>query len=398
MKMIAESIRLAFVSLWHNRGRTILSMLGIIIGVASVIIITSIGSSASNSVKKQIESVGLNTISVFPGKGEREAARLSDFALAEKIQKQFPDFDTVLPTQRTSATLTYGKYSSDVTVMGVFTDFASVFSYSAASGSFFSDSDYERRKNVVVLGSDVAEDLFPDGDAIGKYVRLFRDVPVRLKVVGVMESRSDTIGISFDSSVFVPYSTYISSIENTDVVGMYIVNVKDGADVVNLASELEDYLVSIAGDNSEAFRVVSAATIADMYSQVTDTLSLLLGGVAAISLIVGGIGIMNIMLVSVTERTREIGIRKAMGASPFFIRLQFLIESVVLTITGGFIGLIMGVLISWGITLLFSWDFSLNLFALAASFVFAFAVGVFFGFYPAYKASRLDPVKALAFE
>ncbi|AEJ61307.1 protein of unknown function DUF214 [Spirochaeta thermophila DSM 6578] len=398
MTFFWENIRLAFLSMMHNKGRTFLSMLGIIIGVASVIMITSLGKSATASVEEQIARAGLHVISIFPRLSEKEAVRLAVPDLVDDLSSEFPTIEQGVALQRGQFLVTYGHSSTSATVMGVPASFASMFSYEAEEGRFFSKEEDDARKQVVVLGSEVAEALFPYTDPIGKYIRIFRGQAKRFRVIGVMKSRSDTVGVSFDTSIFVPYQTYTTRLERTDNVSSYLLLVKEGEDVVELADRIENRLTQKASGNSDAFRVISPATIAEVYSETTGTLNLLLGGVAAISLIVGGIGIMNIMLVSVTERTREIGIRKALGATPLMIRGQFLLEAVALCAVGGTAGVGLGIGLGLLITSLMKWSFVLNVPAVFFAFVFSALVGIFFGFYPAYRASRLDPVQALMFE
>jgi putative ABC transport system permease protein len=298
----------------------------------------------------------------------------------------------------TQATLSRGQEQYDgVTVMAVDTRFPDIYQYDLAEGAFIDDENDRRRESVVVLGVDIAEALFPDEGAIGERIRIFRDQARSFKVIGVMKTASDSMGMSFDTSVYIPVSTYDARLQKIDGVMRYGISADRDADVLEVSAALENWFLTETGD-TEAVRVMSPATMAEMFKGVTETLNLFLTGVAAISLLVGGIGIMNIMLVSVTERTREIGVRKALGATPRVIRRQFLVEAAALTTLGGTLGVFVGLGVSAIGVRALGWNFTANIGAVAAAVVFSAAVGLFFGLYPAARASRLDPVEALAYE
>ncbi len=396
--MILENIRLALKDFTRNKLRTGLSMLGIIIGVASVITITSLGSSATGSITAEITQAGADTITVFLTKGDTSTARYFTPELAAEMEEAIPGINQAIPLQQGSFLLKYGREELEgVTIFGVEEAFSEIFHSTLAQGVFLTERDNQGKKAVIVLGSEVAETLFPGGNAAGKYVRVFRRQAKSFKVIGVLEEQSDTMGMSFNTSAYIPYETYISRLQRSDTVGRYAIGAKADADVLAVSEDIETYLTGLVG-TSDAFRVISPSTIAEMAEGITSILNLLLGGVAAISLIVGGIGIMNIMLVSVVERTKEIGIRKALGASPNVIRSQFLVEAVSLTFSGGALGVITGLLLSYLGTSLLSWVFLPNITAVFIALVFSSFVGIFFGLYPAIKASKLDPVVALTFE
>jgi putative ABC transport system permease protein len=398
--MMIENIRLAFKDFGSNKLRTLLSMLGIVIGVASVITITSLGKSATVSIKEEVTQAGLNIIAVFPGRdSDKEVRRLFSPELANRLESEIKEIRDVVPLNSGKFLIRHGKNSYEGTeVYAVDEKFPEVFSYQVDHGSFITQEDREKRRSAIVLGAEIAEELFPDGDALGKYVRIYREGVARsFKVTGVMKARSESMRLDFDTSVYVPYDTYAQRIQKLDNVDRYFISAEDGVDVLKVSDLLEEFFLKLTG-NSDSYRVISPATIAEMYTGITETLSLFLTGVAAISLIVGGIGIMNIMLVSVSERTKEIGIRKALGASPKVIRGQFLTQAVILTLVGGCIGMALGSGLSYLGTSFLNWVFSPTLSAYALAVAFSCGVGIFFGIYPAEKASKLRPVEALSFE
>jgi putative ABC transport system permease protein len=303
---------------------------------------------------------------------------------------------TVLPVNSSSATIRFEQISISGTVNGVQSSYAEILDYEASEGSFFSLYDNMASRQVVALGSDIAKELFPDGDAIGQYISIFRNQAKSYQVVAVMKEKDPSFNLQFNSSLFIPYNTYAQRFIKPTIVGSYAVRVAEGADALAVSDAIEDYLDATIG--TDAYRLFSPASLAEMAEQITGTFSSFLAAIAAISLLVGGIGIMNIMLVSVAERTREIGVRKAMGASPWIIMGQFITEAIVLTVTGGIIGIGLGTLLSYLVANLVGW----NLYISYGSFLFAAGfstfVGVFFGWYPAMKASKLDPIEALNYE
>jgi ABC-type antimicrobial peptide transport system permease subunit len=396
--VLIDYIRLAFGSFTANRMRSFLSLLGIIIGVASVIAITSLGRSATMTVQGEIARAGLGTILVQPRSGNDPTfLRLFTPAFGDRLAREVPGIDVVMPMQGSSVVVKYRDREYKADLMAVTEQLGSILDVPVDDGRFLLESDRLKRRSVVVLGAEVAAELFPVGSAVGKHVRLYLN-PVRsFEVVGVLESRAETKGLEFDPSVFLPFDTYSARIGRVRFVPSYLVGVVDKTDVLNVAARIERYFMDLSG-KEDSVRVASPSEIADMFQAVTVTLNAFLTGIAAISLIVGGIGIMNIMLVSVTERTREIGIRKALGASPAAILVQFLTEAVALSIVGGIFGMIVGTALSSFGTWLFGWNYAPNPAAYPISMAFASAVGIFFGLYPAIRASRLNPVDALNYE
>lgn len=398
--MLLDYIRLAFGSFATNRMRSFLSLLGIIIGVASVIAITSLGRSATSTIQSEIARAGLGTIVVRPrSEGDPALLRLLTPAYGDRLATEIPGIATVMPLEGRSVFVKYRDRQFKADLMAVTEELQSMLDIPLDIGRFLSEQDRVRRRSVAVLGAEVASELFPVGSAVGKHVRLYLD-PVRsFEVVGVLKSRAETMKMDFDPSVFVPFDTYSARIERISLVQQYVVEVAEDSDVLNVADRIEKYFINLAG-RSDAIpvHVESPSTVAEMFQAVTVTLNAFLTGIAAISLIVGGIGIMNIMLVSVTERTREIGIRKALGASPAAILAQFITEAVTLSIVGGIIGMIVGTGLSSFGTWLFGWSYTPNPAAYPISMLFASSVGIFFGLYPAIRASRLSPVDALNYE
>ncbi|MFW5786565.1 MAG: ABC transporter permease [bacterium] len=395
--MILENFRLAFKSLAANKLRTLLSMLGIIIGVGSVVAITSFGNSASQSIQANIAEAGLETITVAPGRGSAAEVdrlfreeRVDDITELRGVRNAEPVNQRAFGIRTGSVTLTEQVVTATPALL-------EVFGLELAAGRFVSEEDQQERAPVVVLGSELATSLFGTDDAVGRYIRLLGDPARQLRVVGVLESKSDSFGFSFNTSAFVPRRTYLGRFVNTERVGRFVIHADASEDVIATSERIAAYFESRTG-SADAVRVISPSTIAETFENVTDTLNIFLTGIAAISLLVGGIGIMNIMLVSVTERTKEIGIRKALGATPGRIMGQFLVEAGSLTAFGGAVGIAIGLSISVIVLNTLGWTFAPSPAGYALAFFVAAATGLFFGLYPAARASRLDPVIALSYE
>ena len=397
--IIIENLKLAGQNFAQSKLRTALSALGIIIGVMSVIAITTLGGSATGSIQDSVVGAGLNSITVMAGRQATSAVtRTFSLEFADRIAEEVEGVAVAVPLVSSNFTVSYGKNQFEsVTVMAAAADYAEIYKYSADAGTFLNDENIARRESVAVLGAEIAESLFPDGDALGNRIRIFKNQARSFKVIGVMETMADSMGNHFDSTIYVPVSTYDSRLQKIDTVREFGVTTEEGADVLVVAENLTNWFTELFGSDEEV-RVMSPATMAEMFTGITETLNLFLSGVAAISLIVGGIGIMNIMLVSVSERTREIGIRKALGATPRVIKRQFLIEAAALTTIGGTLGVILGLGLSAMAINALGWTFSINITAVFGAVIFSALVGIFFGLYPAARASKLDPVAALASE
>lgn len=393
--MFFEDIKLAVSSLLANKLRTLLSLLGMMIGVAAVVTILTLGDSASSSITASIASGGLDTVTVFPTTGEATTEEFTE-QFGVTLQNEISGLATVLPINRSTALVRHEHESGTYTVMGVPSTYAETNNYDVAVGSFFSSLDNMNRQQVIVLGADVAADLFPDGNAVGQVVSLYRNKAKSYTVVGVMDAKDAGYTASYDSSVFIPYNTYVQRFSKPRVVSQYLVKIADGYDTLQMSDDISAYLDSIVG--SDGYTVFSPATLAEMAEEITGTFSSFLAAIAAISLLVGGIGIMNIMLVSVAERTREIGVRKALGASPQVIRGQFLTEAFTLTLLGGLVGIALGTVLSVIVTNVVGWSLDISYTGYAVALGFSMAIGIFFGWYPAMKASRLNPIDALNWE
>ena len=393
--MIWENIKIALSSMVHNKMRTLLSLLGIIIGVASVVAILNLGQSVTDSITESMNVAGIDMVNIFPSGSSREL-NVFDETFGDTLMANVDGIQAVLPVASSSTRVRSGQEIRNVTINGVTSDFFEVNSAELLYGDYFSALDNINRRQVVVLGKDIAEELFPGGGAVGSYISIFRQSSKRYQVVGVLDEKDATLGTSFNSSIFIPLNTYGQRFRRIVTLSSYTCQVLEGYNATAVSDEIDAYLADLIG--TDYYMVMSAASMVEMASDVMSTLSSFLAAIAAISLLVGGIGIMNIMLVSVAERTREIGIRKALGASPSVIRWQFLVEALTLTILGGILGIFLGILISYAIINVAGWTLHLSLFAVVLSLAFSMFVGVFFGWYPAAKASRLDPIEALGYE
>jgi ABC-type antimicrobial peptide transport system permease subunit len=396
--MLLENVRLALRSFSSGRLRAFLSVLGIVIGVASVIAITTLGRSATYSVQSEIARAGLGTIVILPRPGrDPQLIRLFTPELANRLQHRVAGIGEVIPMNARNALIKYGRREQRGGILAVTEQLPRIFDLEVAEGRFLTPEDRARRSSVVVLGAELAGILFPTSSALGKHVRLYLNQVRSFEVVGVMESRADSMSISFDTSAYVPFETYANRVEKITRVQRYAVGVAEKTEVLEVAGRIEEFFLELTGSRT-AVRLISPSTVAEMFNEISSTLNAFLAGVAAISLVVGGIGIMNIMLVSVTERTKEIGIRKALGAAPTVILGQFLTEAVTLTLAGGILGVALGTALSyWGAWLL-GWRFAPSYFAYPLALAFSSSIGIFFGLYPAIRASRLDPVEALSYE
>jgi len=389
----------------RNKMRSSLTMLGIIIGVGCVIVVVAIGTGASQSIQNTINSLGSNFVMIFPGAatqgGMRGFTGQSNLTVedADAIKAECPAVAYVSPMVRTNVQVVAGELNWGTQVWGAGVDWPFIRAWNVAQGSFFTDQDVRVATKVCVLGNTVAENLFPQGDAVGQTVRL-KNVP--FKVVGVLERKGgNMMGQDQDDQIVAPYTTVMKRLQGSSRINM-IYAASASPDRVQEAEDQMDGLLRqrhrIARGADPDFNMRSQEEIAQTSQQQMGILKTLLLSIAGVSLFIGGIGIMNIMLVSVTERTREIGIRMAIGAKGRHVMLQFLFEAVTLSIVGGLIGVLAGIGFSTLFAKVLQWPIVVTSGSIILSFGVAGVVGVIFGFFPAMKASRLDPIEALRYE
>ncbi|HJW92622.1 MAG TPA: ABC transporter permease [Thermoanaerobaculia bacterium] len=389
----------------RNTLRSFLTALGIIIGVACVIAVVAIGNGATKSVENTINSLGTNYIMIFPGASTSSGARMftGSSALtaedAEGIKQECPAVAYVSPTVRTAAQVVAGELNWGTSIQGASTDYPLIRSWNVAQGTFFTDPDVKAAAKVCVVGNTVLENLFPNGDAVGQIVRI-KNVPFR--VVGVLEKKGgNMMGQDQDDTIIAPYTTVMKRLSGKTKLDMVQISAVSADQVQEAQNEVDAYLRQrhrIPPNGDADFQMRSQEEIAQTQAASMGILRNLLLAIAAVSLFVGGIGIMNIMLVSVTERTREIGIRMAIGAKGRYVLLQFLFEAVTLSIVGGVIGVGVGIGASLLVARALNWPIVITPTSIVLSFGVAAAVGIFFGFYPARKAAKLDPIDALRYE
>ena len=401
-------IRVAFRALVRNKMRAALTMLGIIIGVAAVIAMVSIGQGASASVQAQIESIGTNLLfvsagaqnvgGVRSGTGDTGTNTLTVDDL-EAIKREVPSVSMVTPAINARAQLVAGNMNWNTSVQGVSEQYPDIRKWSVQSGSFFTDADVRTAARVIVIGQTIADNLFPGMDPVGQDLRV-SNLPFR--VVGVMVRKGqDQGGRDQDDIAFAPYTTVQKKVlGSTRVQIAYVSAISEDATYTaqSQIGELLRQRHKLTASEPDDFTVRNMTDIAEAANETSKTMTILLACIAGVSLLVGGIGIMNIMLVSVTERTREIGIRMAIGARSSAVRSQFLIESIVLSLTGGSIGIVLGIVLSLAIPAMLGWPTLVSMMAIVGSVLFSVAVGIFFGYSPARKAAALDPIEALRYE
>lgn len=404
-----QSLKIALRALQVNKMRSFLTMLGIIIGIAAVIAMIAIGTGARKIISDQIASMGSNLILVIPGTttagGLRAGAGTTPtltYDDLKAIRSELPSVALAAPTVRGTAQVVYGNMNWSTVVMGTTPELLEIREWNTVSGRNLGQSDVEGATKNCLIGRTVAESLFGDEDPVGKIIRV-KKVP--FTVVGLLDRKGQSPqGTDQDDIIFVPVTTaqrkiFGSQFPNT--VGAIMVKAKSADDLARAEEEVTALLEQrhrIGPSRERDFTVRNLTEMLAVSEQSSRVMSLLLGAVASISLIVGGIGIMNIMLVSVTERTREIGIRMALGAKKRDILLQFLTEAVLLTTFGGLIGMALGVAGATALSRLLGWPTLISFQAIAIAFVFSATVGIFFGFYPARKAAALNPIEALRYE
>ena len=389
---VLQGMRMALKSILGNKMRSLLTMLGIIIGVAAVIALVSIGQGTTKQITDQIQGLGTNLLTVnILGRGTSTTLSYEQaiaFAEQEAVK-------AVAPVNSSNASVKYKSNSiSNVSIVGTNAEYLSVQDYTLAAGRFLGQIDLDYRQKVAIIGSDTATELFGEEDPIGAYILITGN---RFKVVGLLESKGSSTTGSSDEIIMIPLTTAERQFQSKGVRTVYI-QVEAPDQIDGVMAELELDLASIFRGNTNSYRIYNQEDLLETVSSVSNTLALALGGIAAISLVVGGIGIMNIMLVSVTERTREIGIRKAIGAKRRDILFQFLIEAIVLSGLGGVIGIATGLGIAQSVSKFADMDVVYSNSIILLAFSFSVCIGIVFGLFPANKAAKLKPIEALRFE
>ena len=405
LQRVGSIVWIGLRAILRHKMRSSLTVLGIVFGVGCVITMVAIGAGAAKSIESSIAAMGSNFIMIFPGAVTQSGARIhtGQSTLTEEdavaIKTECPSVAYVSPSSRTAAQVVAGEQNWGTQIQGAGVEWPFIRAWNVSEGSFFTEGDVKGAAKVAVLGRTVADALFPQGGAVGQTVRI-KNVPFR--VVGVLEAKGGSqVGQDQDDTIVAPYTTVLKRLEGRNRLGAIIVAAADPALVSQAMSEMESLLrqrrrLQPGQDND--FMMRSQEEIAAFANQNASTISTLLGWAALISLLVGGIGVMNIMLVSVTERTREIGVRMAVGAKGRDVLSQFLIEAIVLSLVGGALGIGGGILVSRMIAENAGWPVEVTPASIAMAFGTAALIGIIFGFYPAWKASKLDPIEALRYE
>ena len=410
---ITNLFKIALKAIAANKMRSFLTALGIIIGIASVITMLAIGQGTKNSIQANIAQMGSNMIMISPGADRRggvqqdassmETLKLTDY---QALKDECKYIKAISPVVSSTGQFIYGNENTPSTITGVNQDYLEIRQLKVADGEMFTDTDIKTSAKVCLLGQTVVDNLFPDGsDPIGRVIR-FNSIPFR--VIGVMQKKGyNSMGMDQDDYVLAPYTSVMKRILAQTYLGQILAsaiteNVTDQAtdemtSILRRTHKLKDATETTEGDDDD-FNIRSQEELASMMNSTTNMLTILLGCVAGISLIVGGIGIMNIMYVSVTERTREIGLRMSVGARGIDILNQLLIEAILLSVSGGLIGVMLGIGASYAVKMLAHWPISIEPWTIIMSFAVCTFTGVFFGWYPAKKAAQLDPIEAIRYE
>ena len=402
---LLELIRVALRSVRTGGLRSFLSVLGIVIGVAAVITLVSVGQGASLQIQSQLTSLGSNLLTVMPAARTARGGRVSQeilsglsMELADELPKAAPAVEAATGLVQTRATLVAGSNNLSVAVLGVGDSYGSLLNYRPVVGRFLQPRDGRQRRMAVVLGFQVAQELFGSEVPVGReLLMVFGGRPVPAVVVGVMEPKGALFFSNFDRQVYVPAASLVARGLVPDRMNMYLARTREGVPVEDAVAQVTFFFDRRLGEEG-IVEVASQQALLEAVSQATGTMTLLLGAIAGVALLVGGIGIMNVMLVAVAERTHEIGVRIAIGARRADILRQFLAESTVLSVTGGAVGLMAGWAGGWALSRMLGFPFVLSTQSVVLAIGFSMAVGIFFGIYPARRAARLDPVEALRYE
>lgn len=404
---INNLLKIALKALNNNKMRCFLTMLGVIIGVGAVIAMLAIGQGSKNSIKAQISEMGSNMIMIMPGAERRGGVRQSSDDMQtlkpadyEAIVNQATTIANITPSVNSSGQWINGNNNYPSQAQGVNSQFLDIRQRKVAKGEMFTEEDVKTAAKVCVLGKTLVDNLFPDGtDPIGKVVR-FGKIP--MTVIGVLEEKGyNTMGQDQDDLALVPYTTVMKRVLATDYLQGIQASAIDEEMTDQTIEEITEILRTqhkLREGEEDNFTIRSMQELAEMISSTSSMMTVLLAAVAGISLLVGGIGIMNIMIVSVTERTREIGLRMSIGATGRDIMMQFLIEAVIISVTGGILGIMLGAGATWMISVIARWPVQIDISSVILSFVVCTMIGIIFGFYPAAKASNLDPIEAIRYE
>lgn len=399
-------LKIALKALYNNKLRCFLTMLGIIIGVASVITMLAIGQGSKDSIKEQIAEMGSNMIMIHPGNMQKGGIRQnSDDMQVLKLEDyealgNIPGIAQLSPSVNSAGQLVNGNNNYPSTVYGISPGYLDIRKLKVKDGTMFSEHEIKLAAKVCVLGKTVVDNLFPDGrNPVGKVIR-FGKIP--FTVIGVLESKgTNSMGMDQDDIVLAPYTTVMKRILAIDYLQGIYASAQDENETDKVIDRITEVLHKnhkITDDKEDDFEIRSQQELSEMMNSTSNMMTVLLACIAGISLLVGGIGIMNIMYVSVTERTREIGLRMSIGARGIDILSQFLIEAVIISVTGGIFGVLIGCIVSWMVRFIVNWPTSVQLYSIVLSFVVCTVTGVFFGWYPARKASNLDPIEAIRYE
>jgi len=400
---VREAFALALEMLTANRVRTALTMLGVVIGVAAIILLVSLGEGATAYITRELTGLGTNLLIITPGKTQTSGGfhppiastvRKLTYEDAVALRRRAALLTDAVPVVLGTGKIRYQGVSRDTSVIGVTPEFQRVRNLYVEIGQFVSEEDVEGRRRVVVLGRTVKRELFGEENPLGQFVTL---ADSRYRVIGIMERKGVSLGFDIDDLVFIPVKS-AQDLFDTDRLFEILASVRSPDEIDRATQQVKDILMRRHG-NREDFTLTSQGAILSVFTTILKILTAVLGGIAGISLLVGGIGIMNIMLVSVRERTREIGIRKAVGARRRDILGQFLLESVVMSSLGGGLGIVVGVGGAKALSLFFTYlPTQVSPWAILMAFGFSAAVGIFFGVYPARRAALLDPIQALRYE
>ena len=404
---ILNLFKVSLKAVANNKMRSFLSMLGIIIGVAAVIIMMSIGQGSKESIRKELSTMGTNLLTIRPGADMRGGVRQDPSAMQtlkmadyQRIMREKKFVTKVSPEVTASGQVVYGNNNTTTTIYGESTEYFDIKQWEISNGSAFTDEDIKKAAKVCVIGKTVADELFPTGqDPVGKMVR-FKSIPFR--VIGVLKSKGyNSFGMDQDNLCITPYTTVMKRLTAQtwfSSINCSAITEEMTDDAIQELTAILKEQHKIKADGEEDFTIRSQQEIMETMSSTMDTVTLILVVAAAFSLLVAGIGIMNIMLVSVTERTKEIGLRMSVGARGIDISNQFLIESIIISVTGGILGIGLGTLLSTGANLLFGLPTSIPMWSIVVSFIVCTIIGIGFGYFPAQKAARLDPIEAIRYE